>query len=354
MSRSRKWYITIGILVVLIGALVAARLYLNVWLTDYVNRVLNNIKGYQGSVASIDIALYRGAYRIHDLKLFKKTGDIPTPFIDIETTDLSIQWSALLHGRIVSDIELDKPVLNFAVGKSGQTEQTGAGVDWNKPIRDLMPIDINLVTFRRGKLSYQDFSTNPKVNVYINNMNGELRNLRNVEDKNQALPSTMIVRGDSIGGGKLDIKGKLNILRPVPDMDMDLKLEHVDLKALTDYSNAYASVDIRGGTLNAYSEFTIKNNHVSGYVKPLATNVQLIDLRKSTNPIRLAWEVLVATVVEIFTNQRKDQFATKIELSGNIDDIDTDSWSTVAGIIRNAFIQSFKKGFDRDPQPKEE
>jgi hypothetical protein len=56
----------------------------------------------------------------------------------------------------------------------------------------------------------------------------------------------------------------------------------------------------------------------------------------------------VATVVEIFTNQRKDQFATKVPLEGSLDNIDTDSWSAFTGIIRNAFIQAFKKGLDKD------
>lgn len=348
MARTWNWkWIGLWALLLVAIALLAGRLYLNAWLPKYVNRVLNTIEGYQGSVEDIDIALYRGAYKIHKLKIDKKTGNIPTPFIAIETVDLSIQWGALLHGRIVSDIELLKPELNFAVSRSGNARQTGAGVDWNKPIRDLMPIDINLVTFRDGKLSYQDFSTTPKVNVYINNMSGEMRNLRNVEDKGNALPSTLIVRGDSIGKGALALDGRLNILKPVPDMDLNLKLEHVHLPALSDYSNAYAAVDIEGGRLNVYSEVRVKNNRVSGYVKPIATDVSLIDLRKPTNPVKLAWEVLVAAVVEIFTNQPHDQFATKIPLEGDLDDIDTDSWSALLGIIRNAFVQAMSKGFDR-------
>lgn len=344
----KKRYWLIGIISLLILLLIAARLYLNIWLPRYVNNALGNIKGYEGSVEDIDIALYRGAYKIHNLKIYKKTGNIPTPFVDIDTIDLSIQWRALLHGRIVSNAELTKPVINFAVGKSGEITQYGGGVDWSKTIRDLMPIDINLVTFKDGKLTYQDFSANPKVNVYINNMSGEIRNLRNVVDKDKQLPSTLIVRGNSIGGGDLDMTGKMNILRPIPDMDIETRLEHVNLPALSNYSNAYAAIDIKKGNLNVYSEFIVKNNKVSGYVKPIATDISLIDLRKTSNPIKLAWETLVSVVVEIFTNHSKDQFATKIPLEGDLDNVDTDSWATIAGIIENAFINAFKNGLDRD------
>jgi len=348
VSRLKKHPIALGILALLIAALIGARLYLNVWLPDYVNRVLNNIEGYEGSVADIDIDLYRGAYRIHQLKLYKKTGKIPTPFIDIETADLSIQWGALLHGRVVSNAELTQPVLNFAVNESGTAKQTGAGVDWSKPIKDLMPIDINLVTFNDGKLTYQDFSTTPKVNVYIHHMSGEIRNLRNVVDAGQPLPSTLTIKGDSIGGGALQMAGKMNILKPVPDMDMDIKLEKVHLPALSDYTNAYGAIDIKEGNLNVYSELVIKNNHVSGYIKPIATHMSLIDLRKAANPVKLAWETVVAAVVELFTNQRKDQFATKIPLEGDLGNVDTDTWSAIGGIIHNAFVSAFKNGLDKD------
>jgi hypothetical protein len=346
-SHPRAWIAT-GILFLLIAALIGARLYLNVWLPRYVNNVLNNLNGYQGSVDDIDIALYRGAYKLHGLKVHKKTSGIPVPFIDIETTDLSIQWNALLHGRIVSEAELTKPVINFAVNRSGTDEQTGTEVDWTKPIKDLMPIDINRVTFQNGKLTYQDFSTDPKVNIYITDISGEAHNLRNVVDPDNALPSTLSAKGKSIGGGKLTMTGKLNILKQVPDMDLDTKLENVYLPALSNYSNAYAAVDIREGTLNVYSEVVVKNSRISGYIKPIATHVALIDLKRDDNPIKLIWQSVVAVVVEIFTNQPKDQFATKIPLEGNLDNIETSTWPALAGIIRNAFIKAFTKGIDKD------
>ncbi len=330
-------------LVLVIG--LAVHFYLDVYLLKYVNRTLNNIDGYEGSVESISVHLYRGAYEIHDLKIYKKNGHIPTPFVDIAQVDLSLQWSALLHGRIVSNIDLDQPMLNFAVGKSG-AKQTGKEVDWNKPIRDLMPIDINHVTFKNGKLSYQDFSTSPQVNVYIHHMHGEVTNLRNVVDKTKALPSTLDVEGDSIGHGSLVLKGNMNALKPVPDMDLEAKLENADLTAFNDYADAYGAINIKRGRISVYSEFVIKNGHVTGYVKPIATDVSLIDLRKPTNPVKLAWESVVAIIVEIFTNHEKDQFATKVPLEGNLGNISTDTWSAVAGIIENAFVSAFKKGID--------
>ena len=70
------------------------------FVTRYVNKVLADIDGYEGSISDVDIHLIRGAYSIHDLKLFKVNGHEKVPFIDIPTTIfllngphfLRVQW----------------------------------------------------------------------------------------------------------------------------------------------------------------------------------------------------------------------------------------------------------------------
>jgi len=343
--RRIRWrYVLLAFLALIIIGLIAARIYLSYWVVGYVNRTLDSIPGYAGSVRDVDIHLYRGAYTIHDLKLSKVRANMPEPFLSIVQSDLSIQWGALFRGRIVSDVHLTKPHITFAVNPSGTTMQTGEEVNWSKYIDKLMPIDINLVEIINGKLAYKDFSTTPQVNIDIAGMNGELRNLRNVDDRNVALPSTITLKGTSIGKGKFDLSGKLNVLRTFPDMDMDVKLENVSLPALNSYSAAYALIDFAKGNLSIYSEFAIKNGNLTGYIKPIATDIQVVDLRQDTNPIEITWEMLASFVIELFENQPRDQFATKIELEGRIDEVKTNGWSTFVGILRNAFVRAFDKG----------
>ena len=69
MSRKKKiWLILTAVIIVL---LVVGRLMLPYFVTKYVNQVLADIDGYEGSISDVDIHLSRGAYSIHDLKLFK-------------------------------------------------------------------------------------------------------------------------------------------------------------------------------------------------------------------------------------------------------------------------------------------
>ncbi len=331
--------VALGFAAFLLIALIAGRLYLPVWATDHVNKTLNNIKGYTGSISDVDIHLYRGAYTIHDLKLSKKVKDIPVPFLDIEKTDFSLQWGALFDGEIVGDAILTKPVINFAQGRGGNTSQTGVETDWTKPIKELQPLDINFVEIIDGTIAYKDFSHKPEVDLSIYNLNARVTNLRNVEDKNAALPSTVTARGKSIGSGNLTVDGHMNILRPVPDMDIKGKLESINLPAMNSYARSFAGIDFNSGNLNIYSDLTVKNGKVSGFIKPLATNVDLIN--KKDDGIDVLWESVVSVVMEIFTNQQKDQFGTQVQLEGDLNNPQTDFWSTLNGIVRNAFVKAY-------------
>lgn len=336
----RHLLMAVGFAVVVI--LIVGRLYLPYWVKDFANETLNNVKGYRGSVEDIDIHLYRGAYTIHGLKLFKLDKGIPVPFLDFAVADLSIQWGALLRGEIVGDVTLERPVINFAVSQNGASAQTGIETDWTVPIKELMPLDINWVDINNGKITYQDFSASPKVDLFIDNLEARATNLRNVDDKNAALPSTVTVRGTSIGTGKIALDGKMNILKKIPDFDLDGKLESVNLTAMNDYARDFAGIDFEAGQLNIYSELIVKDGRVTGYVKPLATGIRLIDAQPS-DPVSLLWESMVSIVLEIFENQKKDQFATQIELEGNLNNPQTNIWSTIGGILRNAFGQAFSK-----------
>jgi len=330
--------IGLGFLILIAALLIGGRIYLPIWVTDYVNKTLQNIPDYTGSISDVDIHLYRGAYTIHDLKLFKKSKGIPVPFLDFKSSDLSVQWGALLRGEIVGEAVLNAPTINFATGRGGQA-QTGVETDWTVPIKELMPLDINVLEIHNGTLAYKDFSTKPEVDLSIYNVEARVTNLRNVEDKNAALPSDLNISGTSIGKGKLNVTGKLNILKRIPDFDIQSKLESVNLPAINSYARPFAGIDFNTGNLNIYSDLTIKDGRVEGFIKPLATNIDLID--HTDDPISVLWESAVSVIMEIFTNQKKDQFATTVPLQGNLSNPETPFWPTLGGIIRNAFAGAF-------------
>ncbi len=336
-----------GVLVVVIVLLIAGRVYLPYWLTDYVNHTLNKIDGYEGYVEDIDVALIRGAYQIHGLNLKKVEGDIPVPFLTIHTIDLSLQWGALLRGEVVSDIDLVQPQINFAVGRSGSM-QTGAETNWLEPIEELMPIDINSVTIQDGVVSYKNFATSPEVSIAISQIEARMHNIRNVDDADTPLPSSIDATGVTEGNGTFKLQGHLNLLREWPDSDLDMHVEQIHLPALNDYSNAFAALDFVKGTLNVYAKVITKDGAISGYIKPLATGIEVVSIKQDDNPFEWVWESVASILIEVLNNQKHDQFATKIPLQGSLKAVEMPVLPTISNILYNAFIEAFRKGTGTD------
>jgi hypothetical protein len=346
MKVKKKWIVigSIGLLL-LIG-----RIMLPHYVTKYVNKVLADIPGYRGSIEDVDIWLIRGAYQIHGLKLFEVTEDREIPFLDLPLIDLSVEWKALFKGSIVGEVIFERPVINFE-GEKKEPENTdeveAADVDWTEPLKELMPLQINRFEIIDGKVAFLDFSTNPQVDISLQNLDLLATNLNNADGNDNDLPSTLKATATSIGNGNLTIQMGMNILKPMPDLDIDLKFENVNMPDLNDFIMAYSKVDVEKGTFNLYSEIALKDSAFTGYVKPVVLDLKVVDWKKDKQkPLNLIWQSIVGLFAEIFENQREDQFATKVPLEGRITSVDADIMSSVWNVFRNAFVKAFERNTD--------
>ena len=254
----KKWIILGSLLLILI----VARLVLPYFVTRYVNKVLAAIPGYEGSISGVDIHLIRGAYVITDLRIFKIDGNDKVPFVDIPVIDLSVEWSALFKGSIVGEVIFEQAKLNFIGGdgkgeKPANDNQSGADVDWTEPIKKLMPLQINRMEIVQGSVFYYDFTTKPKVSIHLDSLQMLATNLNNADKDEDPLPSTVTATATSIGAGKLTLDLDINVLKKIPDLDMDLKFEKINMPALNDFFVAYSKVDIEKGSFSLYSELAI-------------------------------------------------------------------------------------------------
>lgn len=345
-KRRKLFYIITTIVV----ALAIFRLYLPSIVTNYVNKTLSEVPDYTGSISGVNICLLKGAYRIKDMKITKRGVKSSAPLFEVPTIDLSIQWSGLKEGRIVGEIELNKPKVNIILidaESNNSNSQTGVEVDWTEPIKELMPLEINRFTVLDGKLSYLDPVQDPSIDIFVNDLNITATNLSNITDSNEPLPSKIVATGSSIGGGKMYMTTRINLLKTIPDLDYEFKFEKISLPALNDFSDAYAALDFEGGTLDLYSEMAIKNGAIEGYFKPVINDIDLINFKEDIrNPLKLIWEGFASLMLEVFENQGRDQFATRVPYTGRIDNPETQIWPTLVNILRNAFVEAFKKQVD--------
>lgn len=329
------------VLLAILLVLIAVRIYLPYWITDYVNRELDDLPEYTGSIEGVNLNLYRGAYQVEGLEIDKIEEGIPAPFVKADLIDLSVQWGALFSGSLVGEIEIYRPVVNFGAN------QTGTEVDWTGQVKELMPIQINRFSVNDGEVAYRDFESDPEVVISLDNLQIEATNFSNVEAKEDSLPSIINVSAVSIGDGKLNAYARANVLKEIPDFDLDFSLEDVSLPALNDLSEAYANLDFEEGSFDLYVEMAVADGILEGYLRPIMTNVKIFDIEEDTdNVLSAIWEGAAEVVTSIFQNQPKDRFATQAPLEGDLNDPETSVWTTIANILRNTFVEAFQKQTD--------
>jgi len=118
---------------------------------------------------------------------------------------------------------------------------------------------------------------------------------------------------------------------------------------LNDFFLAYAKVDVEKGVFNVYSELAIDDGMIAGYVKPLALDVKIVSWENDKQkPLNLIWQSIVGFFVEVFSNQKKDQFATKVEIEGDLNNPETKVWPTVWNVYKNAFVKAFEMNTDNN------
>ena len=338
LSRKKKTLLIIlGSLLVL---LIAFRLALPYILLRYVNKQLTMIDGYDGHVDNIDVALYRGAYKIKQIRLDKTGGKVPVPFFNADIIDLSVEWRALFNGRVVAEIVVDSPKLNFVKGPTKATSQTEIDKDWTKVVDKLIPFKLNRFEIRHGEIHYRDFHSSPKVDVEATRVMIVAENLTNAKHAKDVLPST--VKGTAaVYDGEVKLDMKIDPLNQAPTFDMNTRLTTLNIVKLNDFLKAYGNFDAEKGTISLYCEAAAKDKRVTGYVKPIIKDLKVANWKEDKGNLpKVVWESIIEGVAWLLNNKRKDQVATKAEFTGNLDDPDFNIWGIIGQLLRNAFIQA--------------
>ena len=140
------------------------------------------------------------------------------------------------------------------------------------------------------------------------------------------------------------LDGNINLVKEIPDMDLEFALEGSNATGLIDMTRHYAGIDFDKGTFELYSELAIADGYLKGYIKPLLIDTKLIG--KEDGFLGVLWEGFVSFFKFTLKNQRTDTLATKVPIEGDLNNLDTGTWPTVINIFGNAWIKAFKGEVD--------
>lgn len=356
MNRTLRYSLLALVLVALL--LLLLNLLLPYLVRHYLNDKLADMGEYQGHIEDVDMTWWTGSYRLNGLEITKSSGAVRVPFVSIPSTDIAIRMRALWReGILVGVVDLHEPVLNFVDGDSKQERQTGEGVDWRSKLEQMVPVQLNEVNVHNGTVTFRNFSSHPQVNLSADKVQLNIRNLTNAPDAQGKRSASAKGAASFLGHAPLELTAYFDPLGRVDNMDLKLRMLGLDLTRMNDFASAYGKFDFKAGSGDLTMEVKVRKGQLSGYIKPLMRDVQVFDMEqdirnKNKGFFRGLWEALVQGGETVLKNQSKDQFATRIKLSGSLDHASMSAFQAFIAILRNAFVEAFNNHFEQ-PENKD-
>lgn len=332
-----------NVVLAVLATVLVVRALLPFAIQRYVNGVLDRHESYEGRIGDVDLALIRGAYEIEDVEILKRSGEVPVPLFAAPRVDLSVKWGALFDGALVGEVALEQPQVNVVAGPTPDQQQAGAEVDWRETVEDLFPLRIDRFAVRDGSFHFRAFHTEPPVNVYLQHVHLLAENLTNSRDISEDRVARVALQAVPMNAGRLEARVALDPFAESPDFDFDGQVTGADLTQWNDFLRAYAGLDVQRGGFSIYAELLAQEGGFEGYLKPFLRNVDVLDFEQEVDEQGLLaslWEGVAGATQELFEHQPEDRSATRIPLSGTVEDPEIGFWPTLANVVRNAFLEA--------------
>jgi hypothetical protein len=198
-----------------------------------------------------------------------------------------------------------------------------------------------------GTFGFINRAAKPDYRLFLTDSDVTLTNLSNQRVEGAA---TARVHGKFMGSGSTAASATFRPEQRGPDFDLAVRVENTRMDAMNDLFRAYGNFDVVGGSFSFYSDLSVKNGSINGYVKPLFKDMDVYDERQDRDKslFRKAYEGLIGGVAKLLENFPRDEVATRATVSGTVDQPRISTWEVVMRLAQNAFFKAILPGFERD------
>jgi hypothetical protein len=248
-------------------------------------------------------------------------------------------WSATVDGVHVDYLHTPKMA---RVGKQVAQAAIRAAEEAQTPA---LMFRIDRLEVVKSNFGFVNKAANPDYRVFMNDTSLTLTNLSSLPSGETSVAK---LTGKFMGSGPASAGFKLHPTRPGPEFELGVQIEETDLKAMNDLLRAHGNFDVTSGRFSMFTELAVKDRRVSGYVKPLFQDMTVYDARQDRDKsvLRKAYEGVVGGISRVLQNRPRDEVATRVELSGRLDNPDASIIDTVVGLVQNAFFKAILPGFE--------
>ncbi|CUS37448.1 conserved exported hypothetical protein [Candidatus Nitrospira nitrificans] len=251
ISSMPKWLWWVAVPLALVIMMTVALSFIDEPLRAYAEREMNHrLPAYIVHLGALDLHPYSLSVELKDITVSQKDHPEP-PLAAIAKIQSSLQWSALLSGRVVTDQVIEKPVIHATrtqaakeVDASPEQKQS-----WQEALFAMHEVQVNEVRITNGEVTYRENDTTKP--LHITELNVKAENIRNVRSAPFQYPSHIKIDMVVFEKGRFDLDGQADFFaEPVPAVNADVTLTDIPLEDLAPLT-AQRQVHVAEGMLSA-------------------------------------------------------------------------------------------------------
>ena len=174
--------------------------------------------------------------------------------------------------------------------------------------------------------------------------------LNNLSNHKEHGPAKAHLKGKFMDSGSTVADATFRAATAGPAFDLSVRIDDVELPTMNDLLRAYGKFDVTEGRFFFYSELSVHDGVIEGYVKPFFKDMVVYDPSQDRNKsfMKKMYERVVGGVGKILRNRPREEVATKTDLSGPLDNPKVGTVQAIVKVIQNAFFKAILPGFDRE------
>jgi len=213
-------------------------------------RINAALKGYTVRIGALDFHPIGFSLDLEDTVIIQNANPEP-PVARIPNLTASVDWKALLFGRVVADFTIDDPVVVINLKHSESERRDPEALHergWQAALQAIYPLKINEFVISNGQLTYLD--RGPYRPLQLHNIDFTARNIRNVRSNPGEYPSDVHLQAVVFEKGRVDLDGRADFLaEPHVAFTADVAFDQIDLSYFRPITERY-HFDVRGGVIS--------------------------------------------------------------------------------------------------------
>jgi hypothetical protein len=268
------------------------------------------------------------------------------------STNGSIEYAKNKRILSVPRLEIQNLVADYVHTRPAISPTNELSKKADKVIREhsnepTLELDVNEVSIRDSELGIINKASEPQYRLFVTGAQVKIQNLSNQAEDGAA---TITATGRFMNSGKTRLVARLRPKGKSPNFDLQFAVEQSELKALNPLLRAYVGADVVAGQFSFFSEISVRDGSINGYVKPLFKDVDVYDPKQDRKKGIFAklYEGILGGLAWVLENRPRQEVATTTKVSGKLSNPETSVMDIILGLVQNAFFRAILPGLERE------